>query len=354
MNRKQRLRRKKFKKKLHKLTPYFIGVAFALTLFFTHFFQLFYISQRNANDEHRQQEPILSSIFDFSTAGDIVDVVMNLQEYFKAVMTSLDLNQLYSFINDGFAFINLKSPSQNATAAIPSSEGYRYTYKSKAAEAAPDQAPTEATVGDSSEPLIYIFNSHDGELYEDGAINDSLGRPLSVVDLSYMVAQALQGKNIGALVESRSVAEYVSKNSWSYASSYKASRVYLEDTASQHETLKYFIDFHRDSVSYANSTITIDGKPYAKIMFVLGTDNDRHEENHQIIKELDARLNEKYPGLSRGIRPNGGAGYNGVYNQDFATTMLLIEVGGEYNTYEEVYNTAQAVADVLAEYVTEN
>ena len=169
-----------------------------------------------------------------------------------------------------------------------------------------------------------------------------------------MVAQALQGKNIGALVESRSVAEYVSKNSWSYASSYKASRVYLEDTASQHETLKYFIDFHRDSVSYANSTITIDGKPYAKIMFVLGTDNDRHEENHQIIKELDARLNEKYPGLSRGIRPNGGAGYNGVYNQDFATTMLLIEVGGEYNTYEEVYNTAQAVADVLAEYVTEN
>jgi len=248
LNRKQRLRRKKFKKKLHKLTPYFIGVAFALTLFFTQFFQLFYISQRNANDEHRQQEPILSSIFDFSTAGDIVDVVMNLQEYFKAVMTSLDLNQLYSFINDGFAFINLKSPSQNATAAIPSSEGYRYTYKSKAAEAAPDQAPTEATVGDSSEPLIYIFNSHDGELYEDGAINDSLGRPLSVVDLSYMVAQALQGKNIGALVESRSVAEYVSKNSWSYASSYKASRVYLEDTASQHETLKYFIDFHRDYV----------------------------------------------------------------------------------------------------------
>ena len=338
MNRKQRLRRKKFKKKLDKLTPYFIGVAFALTLFFTQFFQLFYISQRNANDEHRQQEPILSSIFDFSTAGDIVDVVMNLQEYFKAVMTSLDLNQLYSFINDGFAFINLKSPSQNATAAIPSSEGYRYTYKSKAAEAAPDQAPTEATVG----------------VYPEGANNDSLGRPLSVVDLSYMVAQALQGKNIGALVESRSVAEYVSKNSWSYASSYKASRVYLEDTASQHETLKYFIDFHRDSVSYANSTITIDGKPYAKIMFVLGTDNDRHEENHQIIKELDARLNEKYPGLSRGIRPNGGAGFNGVYNQDFATTMLLIEVGGEYNTYEEVYNTAQAVADVLAEYVTEN
>ncbi len=354
MNRKQRLRRKRLKKKLNKLTPYLVGVGFVLTLFFTQFFQLFYLNQRNANDEHRQQEPILSSIFDFSTAGDIIDVVFNLQEYFKAVMTSLDLNQLYSFINDGFAFINMKSPSQNATAAIPSAGGYRYTYKSKAAEAVPDQASETGATTYTENPLVYIFNSHDGELYEDGAVNDSLGRPLSVVDLSYMVAQALQGKNINALVESRSVAEYVSKNSWNYASSYKASRVYLEDTASQHETLKYFIDFHRDSVSYANSAITIDGKPYAKIMFVLGTDNDRHEENHQIIKELDAKLNEKYPGLSRGIRPNGGAGYNGVYNQDFATTMLLIEVGGEYNTYEEVYNSAQAVADVLADYVTGN
>ena len=49
--------------------------------------------------------------------------------------------------------------------------------------------------------------------------------------------------------------------------------------------------------------------------------------------------------------PNGGVGYNGVYNQDFATTMILIEVGGEYNTYEEVKNSAEAVANVLSEYI---
>lgn len=344
MNRKQRLRRKKWKKKLNKLKPYIIILGFVLTLCFTQFFQLLYVNQKEAYDKHVKQETILSSIFDFSTAGDIVDVVMNLQKYFAEIMTSLDLNQLCSFINDGFAFINMKAPSQSATAATPPQD-YKYTYVSEELDVEPMQEVI------TTDPLVYIFNSHDGELYEGGAVNEQLGRTVSVVDLSYMVAEQLQSQNINTLVESRSAAEVVSKNKWHYSLSYKASRMYLEDTASQHETLRYFIDFHRDSISYEKSVTTIDGKPYAKVMFVLGTDNERYQENQKIIQELEALLSEKYPGLSRGIRENGGVGYNGVYNQDFATTMILIEVGGDYNTYEEVTNSAQAVADVLTTYI---
>lgn len=344
MNRQQRLRRKKIKKTINKLIPYIIVLCFVLTLCFTQFFQLLYINQKETYEEHVDQETILSGIFDFSTAGDIVDVMMNLQKYFTAIMTSIDLNELYSFINDGFAFINMKAPNQSATAATTSHE-YKYTYVSGEL----DVEPREEVI--TTDPLVYIFNSHDGELYENGKVNKELGRTLSVVDLSNMVAKNLQANNINTLVESRSVAEVVNKNSWNYAQSYKASRMYLEDTASEHDTLRYFIDFHRDSISYKDSVVDIDGKSYAKVMFVLGTDNERYKENQKVINELDALLNEKYPGLSRGTRPNGGAGYNGVYNQDFATTMILIEVGGEYNTYEEVKNSAEAVADVLSEYI---
>ena len=344
MNRQQRLRRKKIKKTISKLTPYIIVLGFVLTLCFTQFFQLLYTNQKEAYEEHVDQETILSGIFDFSTAGDIVDVMMNLQKYFTAIMTSIDLNELYSFINDGFAFINMKAPNQSATAATTSQE-YKYTYVSGELDVEPRQEVI------TTDPLVYIFNSHDGELYESGKVNKDLGHKLSVVDLSNMVAKDLQANNINTLVESRSVAEVVSKNSWNYSQSYKASRMYLEDTASQHDTLRYFIDFHRDSISYEKSTVKINGKPYAKVMFVLGTDNERYKENQKVIKELDALLNEKYPGLSRGIRSNGGVGYNGVYNQDFATTMILIEVGGEYNTYEEVKNSAEAVANVLSEYI---
>ncbi len=321
-----------------------IVLGFVLTLCFTQFFQLLYVNQKEAYDKHMDQETILSGIFDFSTAGDIIDVMMNFQKYFTEIMTSLDLNQLYSFINDGFAFINMKSPSQNVTAATPPQD-YKYTYVSSEL----DVEPLEEEV--TSDPLVYIFNSHDGELYEGGAVNATLGRAVSVVDLSYMVAEHLQQQNINTLVESRSAAEVVSKNAWDYALSYKASRMHLEDTASQHDTLRYFIDFHRDSIKYEQSVTTIDGKPYAKVMFVLGTNNESYKENEKVIEEVESMLNERYPGLSRGIRKNGGAYNNGIYNQDFATTVILIEVGGDYNTYEEVTNSAEAVATVLTEYI---
>lgn len=317
------------------------------TLCFTQFFQLLYVNQKDAYNKHVNQETFLSSIFDFSTAGDMLDVMLNLQKYFTEIMTSLDLNQLYSFINDGFAFINMGSPTQSATAATP--QDYKYTYVSEELDIEP---PLEEVT--TTDPLVYIFNSHDGELYESGVMNTVLGTTVSVVDLSYMVAQGLQSQNINTIVESRSAAEVVSRNGWHYSLSYQASRMHLEDMASQHETLSYFIDFHRDSISHEQSVITINDKTYAKVMFVLGTDNERYKENLKIIEELNVLLNEKYPGLSRGIRENGGVGYNGVYNQDFATTMLLIEVGGEYNTYEEVSNSAQAIADVLAEYIKRN
>ena len=329
---------------LNKLTPYVIVLGFVLTLCFTQFFQLFYVNQKEAYDKHVDEQTILSGIFDFSTAGDVVDVMTNLQKYFTEIMTSLDLNQLYSFINDGFAFINMTAPSQNATAAT-SPQDYKYTYVS--GELNVEERQEEVT----TDPLVYIFNSRDGELYEEGLINTSFGRTLSVVDLSYMVASHLQEQNINTLVESRSAGSVVSKNGWGYSLSYKASRMHLEDTASQYGSLRYFIDFHRDSGSYEKNVISIDGKSYAKVMFVLGTDNERYKENEVILNELNAMLNEKYPGLSKGIRPNGGYGYNGVYNQDFATTMILIEVGVEKNTYEEVSNSAKAVAEILAEYI---
>ena len=42
---------------------------------------------------------------------------------------------------------------------------------------------------------------------------------------------------------------------------------------------------------------------------------------------------------------------NGIYNQDLSPNTLLIEVGGVDNTIEEVYNTIEALANVLNKYI---
>ena len=46
-----------------------------------------------------------------------------------------------------------------------------------------------------------------------------------------------------------------------------------------------------------------------------------------------------------------GLNVNGIYNQDISPNSILIEVGGVDNTIEEVYNTMNALADILNKYI---
>lgn len=61
-------------------------------------------------------------------------------------------------------------------------------------------------------------------------------------------------------------------------------------------------------------------------------------------------LEKKYPGLSRGTFEKKGVGTNGKFNQDLSENAILIEFGGVDNTFQELYRTAAAVADVFSEY----
>ena len=66
-------------------------------------------------------------------------------------------------------------------------------------------------------------------------------------------------------------------------------------------------------------------------------------------EKLHYLLEQHYPGLSRGILPQQGAGNNGVYNQDISSNALLLEFGGVDNTLEELNASAKALADVFSE-----
>ena len=99
------------------------------------------------------------------------------------------------------------------------------------------------------------------------------------------------------------------------------------------------------------STTEINGKSYAKTLFIVGLENPSYEENLNITEKLDNMINEKYPTLSRGIYKKKGPGVNGVYNQDFSPNTILIEVGGQDNTIDEVNNTINAISEILIEYI---
>ena len=88
-------------------------------------------------------------------------------------------------------------------------------------------------------------------------------------------------------------------------------------------------------------------------MFLLGLENTNYKSNQVFMEKLEKWLNINYPRLSRGIYEKKGKGVNGVYNQDFSSNCILIEVGGEENTYEEVTNTMDVIAQMFYEYMKE-
>lgn len=210
----------------------------------------------------------------------------------------------------------------------------------------------ENVVKISNKPLVYIYNTHQTEEYNKTTLAEySVNPNVSIVD--YIMEDVFRKNGIISLVEERSITEVRKLNNWNYAGCYKASRVLMEDAKKNNDSLKYFIDIHRDSLSHDKTTVTIGENSYAKIIFLIGLENPNYEENLKFSEYINSKINDKYPGLSKGIYKKGGPGVNGVYNQDFSKYTILIEVGGEENTTTEVMNTTVAISEILKEVILE-
>lgn len=207
--------------------------------------------------------------------------------------------------------------------------------------------PDSAVVSD---PVVYIYNTHQLESYNLDNYAEYNITP-NVQMASYLLKGLLNKSGISTLVETGNINDFLSLNGWNYASSYKASRYYLEETVKQNPNLKLIIDLHRDSIPREKSTITINNKNYAKVLFVVGTDYDGYEDNLSLANTLNNLINGKYSGLSRGVITKGGEGVNGVYNQDVSNKIVLIECGGNENTIDEVMNTMLVLNEVIKEYL---
>ena len=201
-------------------------------------------------------------------------------------------------------------------------------------------------------PTVYIYNTHQTESYLYDKVNN-YNLDYNVMFASYILKEYLNDYNILSFVESASIKNVLNENNLIYKDSYKASRILLEESIINYPTLKYFIDLHRDSSVYEKTTCVIDNKSYAKILFVLGLENKNYLENEKMINSLNERLIKVNSCLSRGITKKSGVGVDGVYNQDFNSNAILIELGGQYNTITEVNNTLKIFAKVLAEYILE-
>lgn len=194
-------------------------------------------------------------------------------------------------------------------------------------------------------PKVYLYNTHQVEEYEETFYNI---KP-TVLTVSNMIKEELKNNNIYSLVEEKSIKNELVKRKLDYSYSYRISREYLEETRKKYPTITYFFDIHRDSINKKLSSVKIDDKSYAKVMFIVTKKNNNYKENEKNVKIMEEYLNNNYNGILRNTYYQPLY----VYNQDINSTTFLIEVGGPYNNLEEIYNTSVALSNAITYLIKE-
>ncbi|WP_087971728.1 stage II sporulation protein P [Oceanobacillus rekensis] len=203
--------------------------------------------------------------------------------------------------------------------------------------------------------VVFIYNTHNRESFlpnlpDTTDPNSALHSEINITKVSDRLAESLEGKGIGTQVDNTDIGSVLDEKGLEYRQSYDASRDVVEEAIATNGEIQYVFDLHRDSQRKDVTTKEINGESYARIMFVVGMDHTGHEKNLEVATELNNLIEEKYPGLSRGLLPKGGSGTNGVFNQDLSENSILIEFGGVDNTMEELYRSADALAEVFSDY----
>ncbi|MBA4542656.1 MULTISPECIES: stage II sporulation protein P [Thermoactinomyces] len=214
----------------------------------------------------------------------------------------------------------------------------------------PDEDKTSTDPGSIKTKQVIIYNTHFWESFlpelhktnPDQATD--LNRNITLV--SKHLAKQLEKMGIGAVTTER-------KYTWN-SGAYVQSRKMVLSVLKQYHSISYMIDIHRDSRRRDKTTKVFDGKPYARLAFVVGKASTHFEDNLSLAREMHKRINELYPGLSRAvIIKERGNGNNGEYNQSLSPNSMLVEVGGVDNSFAEANRSIEVLARVLADIIHE-
>ena len=256
-------------------------------------------------------------------------------------IANLNLFNPSSIINSNYKY--LVNSSENVDKDEGEKEGERIE---KTSNYIKNPNPNEVI----KDPIVYIYNTHQKEGYRSSN-SEAYNITPNVMMASYVLKERLKNLGISAIVEEQDVSEILRINNWNYASSYKVTRMLMNQAKKDQPTLKFFVDLHRDSISRNKTTLEYKGKKYARILFIIGLENKNYEKNLKVTDAIHNALNKEIDGLSKGIYKKQGKYVNGVYNQDFNPNTILVELGGEENTIEEAVNTIEILSRVLSNYI---
>lgn len=219
--------------------------------------------------------------------------------------------------------------------------------------APPKDNHTKTPIDNEKNAEIFIYHSHNREswLPELPDVEKeylAFDKKINVTLLGDRLANKLSEAGINSIHDSTDY-QSVYSDIFKSSDSYLYSRKKVKEAKAANKQLKYYFDIHRDSGPRKATTTKINGIDYAQLFIIIGSDNPKWKENYKFAKEFIKVLNNKYPGLSKGIFAKDRKQGNGVYNQDLSIKNIIIEIGGVNNNREESNRTIDALSKVITE-----
>ena len=196
-------------------------------------------------------------------------------------------------------------------------------------------------------PQILIYHTHSQESFVDSVPGDE---NTSIVGAGEYLATLLKEEYGFEVLHHTGEYDVETRD---YAYSYSLPNI--EALLAEYPSIEVVIDLHRDAVAEETKLVSEqNGKQAAQVMFFNGLshtkkqgdigylENPYIDDNLAFSFRMQVLCNEYYPGLTRRIYLKG---YR--YNMHLKPKTLLIELGAQTNTCEEVRNTLDILAHVL-------
>ena len=196
-------------------------------------------------------------------------------------------------------------------------------------------------------PQILIYHTHSREAFIDSVEGDS---STTIVGAGDKLASLLQDKYGFKVLHHTGEYDVVREDA--YANSLPEIEKILEENPS----IEVVIDLHRDAVSGDRKLVMdLQGRPTARFMFFNGLsylrksgsieylENPYIQDNLAFSFQAQVAANEYYPGIARKVYLKA---YR--YNLHLKPKSMLIELGAQNNTVEEIMNACDPLAHILA------
>lgn len=199
----------------------------------------------------------------------------------------------------------------------------------------------------SEGPQILIYHTHSREGFADSVPGDP---STTIIGAGDKLAELLQDKYGFKVLHHTQ--EYDSERDDAYNKSLPAIARILEENP----TIEVVIDLHRDAVAGDRKLVMdLQGRPTARFMFFNGLsygrksgditylENPYIQDNLAFSFQAQVAANEYYPGIARKV-------YLKAYrfNMHLKPKSMLIELGAQNNTVEEIMNACDPLAHILS------